>query len=624
MRKRVSSVAALAVPVVLGFAGTKPLRIYPGPADPAYSVDLPARYRVAEPAFFRWTGRASGFDLPWTLLRPAMLRVHYTLGRDTTPLTLALDGEEIGRVALVEGEGEVRFVLPAGKRLRLRFSGEPDSPDTEDRLRVSFWGIEIASPAGGRLPSLTLFSSALALPWVILAFLVLAGMKWRDAFLLALFVSIAECLLIRGDPYAMTRLFERLLVPTLLVGGAALAVFHLRHLRHLRHVSGLRDRSPFLLGAFLVALLLRLGIVLHPSAYHYDHAAHVGLVRFLVEKGLLEFWRQKAELQTALNVGELVLAGQKLAFPYPTLFYVLAAPLARVLGSIDLAVMTLAGVLAALEVFLVAAVARALTLSDRASLYAAFVAALYPASYGILTIALYPSLAAHVAELAVVLLFARDVVLERPVRLAPWPPKPWRRGLAVAGIVLASSTHVSALINLALFAVVLAAVSKRKDILVAGGLGVLASLLVSYRSAVSLVGPTLAHLGDQSFSRYWLQLEPPQSFSFMGGFLWPAVGLVGFVFLGRTKAFPFMVAWGLSFLALRILRVALGPAGAHLKELQWVAPLVCLGVAHALDVSAKGRRALVAPAALTLFAAVALLWVSTHEKWLLPIRTFSD
>lgn len=588
---RAFALVALALPLLYGFGRATSLRIYPGPADPAYTVDLPARYRVAEPSFFRWTGREAGLDLPYRLAAPATLRLAYTLGRSATPLTLKLGGETVGQVTLVEGSGEVRFVLPAGVPLRLRFLGEPQA----ESLRVAIWGMHID---GRILPSPALFARAVALPVIVFGLLLASRIGFWHAWGLALSIAVVESLFVRVDPYGSARLAERLVVPVFLVGGAAVLVA--------------RRGPAWVFGAFLSGLVLRLGIVLHPFAYHYDHAAHVRFVDFLLENGVFEFWRQKAELQVALNIGELTLAGQKLAFPYPTLFYLVAAPLARVVGSIDLAVMTLAAGASALEVFLVAALAKALLPAGRRPVIAAWAAALYPAGFGILTIALYPSLVAHVAETAAMALLARDFCGRR----APF-------AISVIAIIVASALHVSALIHLALFALLLAGVAQARRPLLLGGVGLVASLLISYRSALALVPSVASSLGDLSFSRYWLQLEPPQSFSFMGGWVWPAVGLFGLLALRRAPHARFLLAWGLSFLLLRGLRLTLGPAGAHLKELQWVAPLVCLGIAESLERASEWRYRSVAPVTIFVLAVMTLQWTVEHERWLWPLRELS-
>jgi len=579
--------AALALSLLFAFSGSAPLRIYPGPADPAYSVELPARYRVAEPSYFRWTGREAGFDLPYRLRTPATLTLHYQLGRPAASIAVWLEGHAVATATLLQGTSKARVVLPAGHDLRLRFRGEP----LAERLRASFFLIEIDAPAGGLVPSVRAVAAAAVLPVLVLLLLLFARMPWRWAATLAGSVALADVLLIRADPYGAVRLIERLILPTALAGVLA--------------AVALRRRRVWLFAAFLFALLLRLGIVLHPFAYHYDHASHVALVRVALEGGARELWDRKEELQVARNVGEMRLGGKKLAFPYPTLFYLAGAGLTRLVASPDYAVMALAAVVAALEVFVVAWLAGILLTGERSPLYAAWAAALYPASYGVLTIALYPSLVAHVGEALAVALLARG---ER----AP-------AALVVGSVTLAASLHAAVPFNLAAFALMLALVSRTARPLAVVGLGLVLSFLISYRSALVLLPDIVTAVWSRSSDWDWLPLEPPQDFAFMGGYVFLVIGLVGLLMTERPASRKFLLAWALSFLALRGVRFLLGPAGgAHLKELQWVAPLFSLGIGQALDRASAGRP-WVGPAALAALALAAVSWIVEHERWLWPL-----
>jgi hypothetical protein len=582
---------SLALSLLFGFRGGSPLRVYPGPADPAYSVDLPARYRVAEPSYFRWTGREAGFDLPFQLRAPATLTLFYQLGRPSTSLSVLLSGEVVGTTTLFQGASRSRLVLPAGHALQLRFRSEP----LLERLRASFFLVEIEAPAGGIVPSPRAVAAAAALPLLVLGLLIVGRVPFSWAAALSASLAIVVSLLIRSDPYPTVRLVERLILPVLVVGGlAAVAV---------------RRKSPWLFAAFLFGLLLRLGIILHPFAYHYDHAAHVGLTTVALEGGIGELWERKEELQVTLNVGEMQLGEKKLAFPYPTLFYIASALLTRVVGSADYAVMTLAAAVSVLEVFVVFWLVGILSGGERTRLYAAWAAAFYPAGYGVLTIALYPSLVAHVAETLAMAFLARG---ER----TRWP-------LALGSVTLAGSLHAAVPFNLGLFALSLTLVSRKARPLALVSAGLALSFLISYRSFPRLVPDILAALGSRSTTD-WLKVEPPQQFDFMGGYLWMGIGILGLLFTPRGESRPFVLSWALSFIALRGVRILLGPAGgAHIKELQWVAPLVCLGIGQGLE-RARPRAGWLPPTALALLALAALFWVFEHERWLWPLAFLEE
>jgi hypothetical protein len=107
--------------------------------------------------------------------------------------------------------------------------------------------------------------------------------------------------------------------------------------------------------------------------------------------------------------------------------------------------------------------------------------------------------------------------------------------LAGGAIALAGSIHAGAFVDVTVFCFVLALVSKswRPLWLGAGPLGF--SLLLSYRGYLALLPVVLRAPSEEPFSSYWLQLEPPQQFAFMGGYLWPLLGLAGLVLLVRRS-----------------------------------------------------------------------------------------
>jgi hypothetical protein len=588
----------LLVPIAFGFRTSAPLRVYPGPADPAWSVDLPSRYRVGKPSFFRWLGRG-GLDLPFRLGAPGVLVLDYEIARPALAVVRA-DSRIAGELQLRTGFSQARLLLPEGRRLLLRF--EETESDPEERRRASFLRIQIES---ARLyPTLRAVAAAGALPLLLCLLLVLGRLPFPVALALGFIASVLEAWWIGVDPYVSIRLTERLLAPIGFFGGiAALAIRRSRW-------------SSWVYAAFLVGLVLRLGIVLHPYAYHYDHAAHAGMVQALLDRGPAAFWKEQEALQLALHVGEIEVGGEKRALPYPTLFYLVAAAVTPLTGSVDAAMMLTAGLAAAAEVWLVAFLAGALLESERGRIASAFAAAIYPATYGLLTLALYPSMVAHVFELAALALLARELF---------GTPVPGRaHTVATLGVIaLAGSIHAGAFLNLAVFCGVLAVASGRIRPLWLGGIALSMSLLVSYSGYLDLL-PVLGNAPREApYSSYWLQLEPPQQFAFMGGYLWPLLGMVGIGFL-MTRLPPsqarFVLAWGVAFVVMRALRAGLGPPGAHLKELQFVAPLVALGIGEACDrISMRAR--ILGPAVVAVLALIAGKWILYHERWLLPVAS---
>jgi hypothetical protein len=551
-------------------------------------VDLPARFRVGEPTFFRWLGRG-GLDLPWRLRSAGALEIDYRIATPSIVKVL-LEDRPAGEMLLRPGASPARLVLHGGPRLRLRFlEGESDA---ENRRRASFFRIRIQS--SGLVPTLDGALTAAALPLLLYALLVLSGLSARPAFGLAFSASILEAAFLAADPYVSLRLVERLLLPVALFGGLAATLLR-------------RTRWPaWCPAAFLAGLLLRLSIVLHPFAYHYDHQAHAGMVRAVLDHGIVDFWERQEELQLDLNVGEIEVQGEKRAFPYPSFLYLVSAALARVVGSVDYALMLLSALVASCETILVASLAGAF--EEKARAFSAWAAALYPASFGVLTLVLYPTLVAHVFELGALTLLA--------FRL-PSPSRAW--SLALAGsVALAASIHAGSFVNLAAFLPLLALFTRRSEALWIGALGLGFSVLVSYRGLLALTPVLLASPGEAPFSSYPLQLEPPQQFAFMGGYLWPALGIGGLILLARMPRRSFLLAWALSFLALRGLRVLLGPPGAHLKELQWVAPLVALGIGR-LFLEIERRRPGLAAAGIAVLFVLSLRWVFVHERWILPV-----
>jgi hypothetical protein len=580
---------ALLFPLLLGFSRSGPLRIDPGPADPAYSVDLPARYRVGEPSFFRWLGRG-GLDLPFALAAPGELLLDYQTARPAV-LDVHVDDRAVGELQLLSGRGRAKLVLPEGSPLRIRFLER--EPDAEDRRRASFFRIQIESPR--ILPVVRAIAAAVSLPILVYLLLLLARLEGRYAFVLALVTSSVLAYFLGTDPYAAVRLVERLLLPVGLWGGLFALGFRFR------------QASSWIYAAFLLGTILRLAIVLHPSAYHYDHAAHAGMVQALLDRGLVEFWNVREDLQLELNVGEIHIGGVKRAFPYPTFFFLATAATSRIVGSVDYGMMIFSSLFASLEVLFVVLLS-GVFLDQKGRIYAAWASALYPAGYGVLTIVLYPTIVAHVAETLALALLAR--YLEAPSRT--------RGFAAAAATAFAGSIHAGTFANLAMFFPFLALATRRAWPLVLGGTGLGFSFLLSYRHYLGLVPVVLQSPSEAPFSIYWLQLEPPQQFAFMGGYAWPLLGLAGLFLLRRSEGRALLVAWVLSFLLMRGLRVGLGPPGAHLKELQWVAPLVALGVGQALGTLSVKRKWL-AVGSIAILAALTSRWLVEHERWILPV-----
>jgi hypothetical protein len=590
---RALGLVVLLVPLAVGFSRSESLRVFPGPADPADSVELPARFRVGEPSFFRWLGRG-GLDLPWRLRGPGVLILSYQIATPAV-VTVLVHDKTAGMLQLLPGSSEATLVLADPGILRLRFR-ESES-ESEDRRRASFFRIQIDSSALS--PTWRGAAAAAALPLLVAGLLLLARLPWRWSLGLALGVSLSEAYFLSAEPYASLRLVERLLGPVAIVG--SFAAILLRRTRW----------SPWVYAAFLVGLLLRLSILLHPFVYHYDHQAHAGMVRSVLDRGITAFWREQESLQLELNVGEIRVAGEKRAFPYPSFFYIASAGLSRLVGSVDYAVMLLASVGAALEVLLVAWLAGVFVERERARAFTAWASALYPASYGVLTLVLYPTMLAHVAEVGALGLWARLGGVEARARRA------WILG-AIGATAIASSIHAGTFINFAVFFPFLVLFTKKVRPWILGGVALGISFLVSYRGYLSLVPVIFRAPAEKAFSSYPFQLEPPQQFAFMGGLLWPILGLAGLVLLRRSEKRAFVLAWLASFLALRVLRVALGPPGAHLKELQWVAPLVAIGIGLLLDAIAERARWLALALAITLLLS-ASWWVVAHERWILPV-----
>jgi hypothetical protein len=456
-------------------------------------------------------------------------------------------------------------------------------------------------------PTLRAVVVACALPLLLCFLLVLARLPFPAALALAFVASILEAGWIGNDRYVSIRLAERLLLPVALFGGIVALLFR-------------RSRaSPWVYAAFLTGLLLRLGILLHPYAYHYDHAAHAGMAQALLEKGPTAFWKEQEDLQLALHVGEIEVGGEKRALPYPTLFYLVTAATTPITGSVDSAMMLTTATAAAAEVLLVAFLAGAFFESERGRIFSAFASAIYPATYGLLTLALYPSMVAHVVEVAALALLAREL-------FDPRPPGRAHALAAIGAIALAGSIHAGAFLNLAVFCGILAVVSGRLRPLSLGAIALSTSLFVSYGRYLDLLPVLGSAPGEGPYSSYWLQLEPPQQFAFMGGYLWPLLGAAGIGFLMTRLPRPqarFVLAWAVAFVVMRALRAGLGPPGAHLKELQFVAPLVALGigeVSHRL----AARARILGPAAVAVLALIAGRWIVYHERWLLPVAPIEE
>jgi hypothetical protein len=310
------------------------------------------------------------------------------------------------------------------------------------------------------------------------------------------------------------------------------------------------------------AVVVALVALAHPFYYYPDvdtHARYLAAAR--VDPRLLT---DPGDYQARSGAWTRDVGGRRVAFPYSSVFHVLAWPVAVIVGE-ELAVKCLAATALGLTVFLVHVLARCLGFAAGAALLAQGLVVLLPVTASRLVLALFPALLGQALELLLIVFLARY-----------WVPAEGRSAWALFLLLtLCQAAYTGSLLNVGVLVAILAAMAAaagdRVGALRLAGLYLAATsavvaaqyarfLPVLWRDVLPHVGPTAGTAGAQG----------------QGGLLTSALRRLGLFY---DVVYPLMLVPGLMAArgapapARRIVAAAL-LAGGALLILRYAIPVV--------------------------------------------------
>jgi hypothetical protein len=401
--------AALLLPV-LGLRAADRVLLDFGPNDAEYVRGFRADWEPDGATRFHWTSPAANVSLPLLVsgdgarlrirmrrhfVDPAQVRL-FVEGRTVSSFSIQADPKVAYRVIevpLPHLEGRHPFVL----------SIEASAEDGRG-LGVALDWLELECGGSTRLELPASVKGAFALA-VAFAFL----SPWLAGAGPGLAAAHAGLLVLAGaagaatDPLAFERVV-RLGTPTYLI--VALVVVGLARWSPARRALRVEDGSwagGALAVLVLIALVVRLAILLNPLYFYPDVRVHGLFALQLARRGFLEFLRDFTANQFRYSLGLQQVGDHWYAFPYPPVFYMLAAPLVRTLHyRPEVAVSLVGSVVNSLEALVVFALARHLGLASRAALAGSAVLPLLPLFLVRLSLAYFPALVGHAVDAVVV------------------------------------------------------------------------------------------------------------------------------------------------------------------------------------------------------------------------------
>jgi hypothetical protein len=583
---------------------------------------------------FRWTGLRSAVVLPVRMhgaghVLRARLRRHFV---EPATLALRLDGR---LVTTLEVSADTRtpyrtveVPLPPqdGRPFRLEIEARTAHPAP---LGVAVDWVEIVARDGARLALPADTHLRLALVAAAVALLVLAvGGGARPALAFPLLIAAAAAFGAYADPIALERIVRLGTAPLLATAGVAFLACRWPPAR----------RALLLDTAWAPAVVLvlvaggcaaRLALLLHPQFFYPDVRVH-GLVAWeLARRGLGTFLEEYQASQFRYSLGLQEVGGHWYAFPYPPGFYILCWPLIRLGGLRPEVAVAIVGACAnALSAALTWGIARRLALGPAAAALATAAHATLPFFAARLALAYFPTLAGQLLD-AVVLLF----VLANLERLA----EPRRVALLAGLMTAAFLTYTQSLLNFAVIFGLFAALHlARRDarpraervrlvaaLAIAGLVATAAATLLFYRQYAPAMAALRAGAAVPE-ERILLEKmarapvdpnavpEEPDPFAGPGLDPWRGVRKAAwrlYVFYGLFAPLVVLgvilalrpieppwkalaVAWALTYVVLNLASGGLPSPNLvrHNKDLEVVAPVMCVGLAALIGMAWRRSR----------------------------------
>jgi len=596
-----------------------------GPNDFGYVTGFRQGWERDGHVRFRWTTLQSSVELPLRLQGPGArlrlrMRRHFvdparvTLiieGRTVAVLTVAADLEVPYRVydiPLPPQEGRHPFTLT----LRAAVGNDRPLGVALDWLQLERGEqgarFRLAPPTRSRATLVALATAAAVL---------VAGAPATLSLTYGAGVAVLTAMGVHAAPLAADRVLRE--GASSYVAVAVLLALLLRIPASRRWLGVPTPRAAVALTALaLAALAVRLAIVLHPLHFYPDVHVHALFATALARDGLAAFLRDFTANQFRHSLGLQMEGGHWYAFPYAPGYEVAAWPLTRLVGwRPEIAVSTVPSVANALEVVLVYAIGRKLSLRPSVALAGAAAVPLLPLFTIRLALAYFPALVGHAVDALLLL-----VLLDRLDRL--------RRSQTVLLLALllavALLTYTQSLLNFGILLPVYLLLSLAGDrglenvrrlsgLVVASVLGVSLALGLFYarylpifvdmqrgiampeeqilldifaeREAIAPTPPAAHEAPDDPYAgpglAPWRGLKKAawRLWLFYGPFV--VAVLLGLVLVTRAApglARPLLAAWALTYLLLNL--ASGGLPGPNLfrynKDLEIVAPLVVLAL----------------------------------------------
>jgi hypothetical protein len=557
-----------------------------GPGDHRYLEGFEPMWEIdPDGVATHWSTYESIVRLP---IRPiaGKARVSYRFARvyrETAQIEIRVNGVPADRFSVGGGAYQVRSVeIPPSvlERQPLEIHLAADSHERKNRgLRMDWLRVEPVDHRGRTAPTLVtvLWSMGLCLAFGVLALVTnpkAYGVAWAVPLGLCLYGGL-------GGPFPLAHMLRWVAPAGISLSVVVAAAYRL--VSRKTNVAG----SEWIPVLILTAFLLRAGGVFHPNYYHPDLRAHADMTRIVSEAGFA-FWAHPSQYITEQGVWTAESMGKMYAFPFSPVFHALFVPLRSNLITTMEAMKFFACLLSCLEIAIVFFLARRLGVGG-AAIWAAALVVVSPPILSRLSLAFLAALFAHWWDSLV---------------LASLASLPERRvssfALSFLFLLVALGSYAGSLINFGLFVPLfgLTLINRRELrrtawVLLGGSAAIAAvALTLVYREFLGVFLSEMlprffagvAEGGEGSlvsavhmfFHRSWI---------FYDGIYLPfAIGGALLLVRRRLGAFDsrFLTAWALVYVILIFLRTAAPDLFAKVKEMLWVAPLVCLLTGEAL------------------------------------------
>ncbi|MFQ5792199.1 MAG: hypothetical protein ACE5JI_17150, partial [Acidobacteriota bacterium] len=354
----------------------------------------------------------------------------------------------------------------------------------------------------------------------------------------------------------------------------------------------------------------------HPSYYYPDVRNHRRYVDAfaeadgsLAERGVAA--QMKVRTAYPRRVGDKVYA-----FPYSPVFFIPFTWLPQDRDLVEQALKHVALAAAAAEVVVVYWLAGA-CFGPASGVFAAWLAAFFPAMYSRLFLAMWPTITGHLLDI---------LAIGSAMAIAARPPSLTRLAAFGACMLASFLTYVSSLFNLSAFTAFFSLLEQRvalRTVALWAGATVATVSLLYFSFTITFLSEILPALlssglppGRASLaSNLFLSLQRlPQFYGY--GTL--ALAVAGFVLARRQSppsTFRSLLAYGLSFLMLLVLRGASGGLFKDLKEIIYVGPLIAVTAGASLEtLAARGRPE--RWAAWLILCGIIIFWAGQYREYL--------